>query len=108
VVNVSEICPGTDVPFICHTYVGAVPPFVGVAVKVTPAPAQIDVWLAETDIDGVTLALTVIVKGVLLAVGVVVQFAFEVITTVTISLFASVAEVKAGLFDPAFEPLTLH
>jgi hypothetical protein len=57
---------------------------------------------------GVTLAVTVIVIGELVAVVVVVQFAFEVITTVTASPFASVVEVKVGLFVPAFEPLTLH
>jgi hypothetical protein len=32
----------------------------------------------------------------------------EVIATVTASLFASVEEVKIGLFVPAFTPLTLH
>jgi hypothetical protein len=79
-----------------------------VAVKVTLAPAQIEVWLAATDTDGAAFALTVIVIGALVAVGVAVHVALEVITTVTASPFASVVEVKVGLFVPAFEPLTLH
>jgi uncharacterized membrane protein YesL len=77
-------------------------------VKVTLAPVQIEVWLAAIVTSGVTLALTVMVTGLLVAVGVVVQFALEVITTVTISLFVRVEEVKDGLLVPAFEPLTLH
>jgi hypothetical protein len=81
---------------------------VGVAVKVTLAPKQIEVWLAATETDGVTLALTVIVIGALLAVGVVLHVALDVITTVTTSPFVRVVEVNVGLFVPAFELLTLH
>jgi hypothetical protein len=58
--------------------------------------------------SGVTLALTVIVTGVLVAVGAVIQVAFEVITTVTTSPFAIVEEEKVALSVPAFTPLTLH
>jgi hypothetical protein len=109
VVNVDAVCPATGIPFIFHWYEGVVPPFTGVAVNITEVPVHI---APEGDAamvtPGVTLALTVIFIGVLLAVGEVVQFAFEVITTVTISLFASVAEVKVGLFVPAFEPFILH
>ena len=43
VVNVSAVCPGIVIPFTCHAYVGAAPPLVGVAVKVTLAPTQIEV-----------------------------------------------------------------
>jgi hypothetical protein len=81
---------------------------VGVAVKVTLAPKQIEVWLAATETAGVTLALTVIVIGALLAVGVVLHVALDVITTVTTSPFVRVVEVKVGLFVPTFELLTLH
>ena len=57
------------------------PPFVGVAVKVTVAPAQIVVELAAAVTAGVTLEVTAIVIGADVAVFVVVQVAVEVITT---------------------------
>lgn len=43
VINVAVVCPATGDPLICHSYVGAAPPLVGVAVKVTLAPTHIDV-----------------------------------------------------------------
>jgi hypothetical protein len=111
-VRVVEVKVGLSVPVFTpltlHWYDGAAPPFVGVAVKVTLAPEQIEVWLATTDTDGVTLAFTDIVTGALVAVGEVVHAALEVITTVTTSPFVSVVEVKVGLFVPAFAPLTCH
>ena len=66
---------------------------VGVAVKVTLAPTQIEVWLATIDTNGVTL-LTVIITGILVAVGEVVQTALLVIVTLTWSLFARVVVVN--------------
>jgi hypothetical protein len=78
-------------------------------VNITDVPAHIEPdGEAVMVTPGLTLALTVIVIGVLVALGVVAQFAFEVITTDIISPFARVAEVKVGLFVPAFEPFTLH
>ncbi len=83
------------------------PPFVGVAVKVTLAPLQIEVAVAAMDTEGVT-ELALIVISLLVAVGVVVQLALLVITTVTISLFTSEVVVKVLLFVPAFTPFTFH
>jgi hypothetical protein len=48
------------------------------------------------------------VTGALVADGAVVHVALEVITTVTTSPFARVAEVKDGLLVPAFTPFTCH
>jgi hypothetical protein len=108
VVNVSAVCPGTVLPLTCHTYVGAAPPFVGVAVNVTLAPTQIEVWLATIDTEGVTL-FTVIVTGVLVAVGEVVQAALLVIVTLTWSLFARVAVVNEAAVSPGTViPFTCH
>jgi hypothetical protein len=64
-----------------------------VAVNVTLAPTQIEVWLAATDTKGVTL-LTVIITGALVAVGEVVQAALLVMVTLTWSLFARVVVVN--------------
>jgi hypothetical protein len=81
---------------------------VGVAVNVTLAPTQIEVWLAATDTDGVAL-LTVTVTGVLVAVGVVVQAALLVMVTLTWSLFARVVVVNVTAFWPVTViPLICH
>ena len=63
---------------------------VGVAVKITFVPEQIDVALAAILTEGVTVGLTVIVIELDVAVGWVTQVSEEVITTVTTSLFARV------------------
>jgi hypothetical protein len=94
-------------PLICHWYDGVVPPFVGVAVNVTLAPRHIDVWLATTDIEGVTLAADIVI-GALVAVGVVVHVALLVMITVTISPLANVLLVYVSLFVPALLPLICH
>jgi hypothetical protein len=110
--SVVEVNVGLSVPAFApltlHWYDGAAPPFAGVAVNVTLAPTQIEVWLATTDTAGVTLAFTDIVTGALVAVGEVVHAALEVITTVTTSPFANVVEVNVALLVPAFAPLTCH
>jgi hypothetical protein len=54
------------------------------------------------------LGFTFIVTALLVAGLPVAQVAFDVITTVTISLSAKVSEVNVGLFVPAFTPLTFH
>jgi hypothetical protein len=68
---------------------------VGVAVKVTLAPTHIEVWLAATDTDGVTLA-TVIKTGELVTVGVVVHAALLVMDTLTWSLLARVVVINVA------------
>jgi len=78
-----------------------------VAVKVILLPEQIDVDDALIDTAGVT-ELVVIEIMLLVAVDEVVQLAFEVMVTVTWSLFASELEVNVEEFVPAFTPLTCH
>jgi hypothetical protein len=84
VINVAVVSPGTVIPFTCHKYVGAVPPFAGVALNVTDVPAHIapdgDVVMLTF---GVRLILTDIVIGTLVAIGIVVHIALLVIVTVT-------------------------
>ena len=80
------------VPFTFHWYDGDVPPFTGVAVKLTIAPAHIVVADAVIDTLGVTAAFTVIVIGEAVAVGTVGQDAEEVITTVITSPLFNVEE----------------
>ena len=67
------------------------PPFVGVAVKVTLAPAQIVLpGLAAILTDGVTVDPTAIVIPLDVTVAGLAQPSEEVITTVTTSPFANV------------------
>jgi len=80
---------------------------VGVAVNVILLPAQIEVEEALIETDGVT-ELVVIVTALLVAVEVVAQLAFDVIITVTWSLFASELDVNVGELVPAFTPFTCH
>ena len=107
-VNVAEFVPAF-VPLIFHWYEGAVPPFVGVAVNVTDVPAQIVVALAEIETLAVKTGFTTIVTPFDVA-GEPVKHgvAFDVITQVTTSLFANVAEVNVAEFVPAFVPLIFH
>ena len=77
--------------------------------NVTVEPIQIVFWLAAIATVGVTPVVTVIVTGLLVAVGVVRHPALLVITTVTTSLFASVALVKVTPVAPAtLVPFTCH
>jgi hypothetical protein len=86
---------------------GAVPPFVGVAVNVTLVPAQIEVEEALMETDAVT-ALVETVMTLLTAFAVEVQLALDVNTTLTLSPFASVLDVNVAAFVPAFTPLICH
>ena len=70
-----------------------VPPFVGVAVKVTGAPEQMVVVVEAMATKGITLE-AVIVMVLLVAVKGEAQGSLLVITTVTWSLFASEEEVN--------------
>ena len=68
------------------------PPFVGVAVKVTLVPVQIVLpGLAAILTDGVTVAVTVMVIALDVAVAGLAQASDDVITTVTTSPFTSAA-----------------
>ena len=67
------------------------PPFVGVAVKVTLVPAQIVVAVAPIFTDGVTGEVTVIVIALDVAVAGFAQADEDVMTTVTTLLLASVS-----------------
>ena len=84
-----------------------VPPLVGVAVNVILLPTQIEVEEALIETDGVT-ELIVIVTTLLVEVEEVAQLAFDVIITVTWSLFASELEVNVAELVPAFTPFTCH
>ena len=64
---------------------------VGVAVKITLVPEQIVVAEAPIFTDGVTTELTVMVIALDVAAAGLAQDIEDVITTVTTSLFASVA-----------------
>jgi hypothetical protein len=74
--------------------VGVEPPFVGVAVKVTDVPGQRVVADADTLTDGTGAGVTVMGIAVLVAVSGDAQTAFDVITTVTLSLLFNVVEEK--------------
>ena len=82
----------------------------GVAVKVTDAPAALglepDVIAMTT--DGVTVALTVAVSPALVAVVGLAQARLEVNTQVTTWPLVSVVVVKVALLVPALTPLTFH
>ena len=60
-VNVALVAPVISMAFLNHLYDGAVPLFVGVAVKTTDVPAQIVVLDAIKFTVGVKAVLTVIV-----------------------------------------------
>ena len=81
---------------------------VGVAVKITFVPEQIEVALAATLTEGVTEGLTVIVMELDVAVGCVTHVSEEDITTATTSLFASVEFWYVALFIPTFVPFSFH
>ena len=72
---------------------GVVPPFVGVAMKVTLVPEQMEVALDTIDKAGVTVGLTVMVMPLDVAVAALRQPALLVITQVITLLLAKAAEV---------------
>ena len=80
---------------------------VGVAVKMTLLPEQIDVDDALIETDGAT-EVDVKVIALLAAVDVVVQLALDVMITLTWSPLASVLEANVGEFVPAFTPFICH
>ena len=81
---------------------------VGVAVKVTEVPVQIEVLLAAIVTEGVTEA-AVIVMALLVAVTGFAQGSLLIITTVTTSPLESVVLVKVAPVCPGtFTPLICH
>ena len=81
---------------------------VGVAVKVTEPPLQIEVVLAVMDTDGVT-DVVVIVIGLLAAVVGFAQGSLLVIITDTTLPLTSVDVIKVEAVCPAtFTPLIIH
>jgi len=81
---------------------------VGVAVKFTEAPLQMDVVLAVIDTEGIT-EVAVMVTGLLVAVVGFAQGSLLVIITVTASPLAREEDVKVEAVCPAtFTPLIFH
>ena len=81
---------------------------IGVAVKVTEPPVQIDVVLEAIDTDGTT-DVVVIVIALLVAVSGFAQRSLLLIVTVTISPLFKVVVVKVEDVCPAtFTPLIFH
>jgi hypothetical protein len=86
--------PEIAVPFFFHTYVGAAPPLVGVAVNVILAPAHIaPVGDTVADTLGVGIGFTVIVMSVDVASVGLAQPELLIIFTCTLSPFANAAFV---------------
>ena len=84
------------------------PPLVGVTVKVTDVPVQIEVLLAAIVTEGVTEA-AVIVIALLVAVTGFAQGSLLVIATVTTLPLESVVVVKfAPVWPGTFTPLINH
>lgn len=106
-VNTGEFIP-VVFPFTFHSYIGEAPGFTGVAVNVTEVPLQTVVADAETLTEGVAVAATLIVITLEVAGFPETQEAFEVSTTLTWSLFASVEDVKADELVPTFKPFIFH
>jgi hypothetical protein len=94
--------------FSFHWYIGALPPLVAVAVKVTGVPAQAGFWSADITTLAATLGVMFIVTAFDVAGELVAHPSDEVIATVTISPVESVLLVKVSLFVPTLEPFTFH
>ena len=104
--KVCEFVPAFT-PFTFHWYAGVVPPFVGVAVKVTDEPGQKGLDEAAIVTFAGKLLLTVI-NSVLLVIGLFTgQGIDDVNTQLTWSLVIGLY-VKVGLLVPEFIPLIFH
>jgi hypothetical protein len=66
-VHVEFVAPEILLPFLLHWYVGVVPPFVGVAVKVTEVPEQTVVAVAAIDTLTARFGFTVSVAALVIA-----------------------------------------
>ena len=113
-VNVAEENVALFTPWLTlltnHAYVGAGPPFTGVAVNVTLVPEQIvPVGFATTVTEGTAVGMTFIVMPLLVTVAWLGHAALLLICTVTISLLTRVVDVKVLAVCPTWIlPLTNH
>ena len=108
VVKIAVFVPAFTL-FTFHWYDGVVPPFVGLAVKVTLAPAQIAVLGALIATLGVTLVFTVIATAFEATVSGLLHKLEDVKTQVTKSLFAKVVLLNVVAFAPeTLVPLMRH
>ena len=94
-VKVGPVCPAIFIPFITHWYVGLAPPLVGIALKVTGLPVQIEVLLAVIVTEGITV-VDEIVMALLLTVTGLAQGSTLVITTLTTLPLARVVLVNVA------------
>jgi hypothetical protein len=98
----------TLVPFNFHWYAGVVPPFVGVAVKVTEVPAQIVFTDSKMLMLAGKIGFTVIVTSLDKAGLPVTQVALDVNSQEIISPFANPVLVYVAAFEPTFIPFNFH
>jgi hypothetical protein len=98
----------TFAPFTFHWYMGFEPPLTGVAVYVTAVPGQIDVAEAATVTEGTGAGFTVIGIATLVTEAGDAQAAFDVISTVTLSLSLRVVDENVDVFVPTLFPFTFH
>ena len=108
VVVYDELLVPTLVLPIFHWYEGALPPFTGVAVKVTESPGQILLSLLVIVTSGVRFGLTEVVIALLVTVASVKQVSLLLISTVTACPSVNAVVVNVELLVPAFDPLTFH
>ena len=85
-----------------------VPPLAGVAVNVTPVPAQILLPDATISTEGISIGFTDIVTVFEVIVTSAAHVAFDVKIKVIASLLFNVEEVNAVELVPAFTPFICH
>jgi hypothetical protein len=107
VVN-EELFVPAFVPFTFHWYAGVVPPFVGVAVKVTAVPLQILVADALMATTGVAFDPTEIVIALDVSLLGTAHPALDVNTHFTTSLFNKAVVAYVELFVPTTAPFFNH
>ena len=107
VVKVSLLLP-VALPLSSHWYKGAVPPFTGIAEKVTASPGQISFADAVILTAGTINGSTAMMITLLVAVVGTAHWALLVRIHVILSPFARVALVKVLLLAPAVMPFTDH
>ena len=106
-VYVLLVAPGITEPLFSHWYCGLTPPLAITVVKLAGSDSQIESFgLTVRTTEGITLGITVIVTASVSVKGAT-QDALEVITTLTISLSASVVVENGFAVDTAV-PFTNH
>lgn len=91
-----ELFVPTLLPFTFHWYVGLVPSFTGVAVKVTDSPGHISVSEEVMETDGVKIGLTTIGIALLVAVRGDAHSASDVTITLILSPLTGVYESSSA------------